>query len=65
MNKILCVIILFFHALHCHAQFDAMTWLPIGSENSYPKACASYKNYILNSEVLNPLFEKLLQLKTT
>lgn len=64
MNKILCVFILFFQVLLCQAQFDAMVWLPVGSENSYPQACASYKNYILNSEVLNPLFEKLLQLKT-
>jgi hypothetical protein len=64
MNKILCFFIFIFHSLLIQAQDDTFGWFPSGIENSYTQACASYKNYILNSEILNPLFEKLLQLKT-
>lgn len=60
------IYLLLFYVIFCsssQAQYNELFWQPMGSEAIFPNAFAPYKNYILNAEVLNPFFEKLIQLK--
>ncbi len=65
MRSVFCIVFLVWNSLFLSSQNQDLTWYTREIDSSYSNAYASSKNYILNSEVLNPLFEKLYQIKTS